>query len=485
MIKLITRLLILFAILHSPLSLRAGQFVKIEKIDPSSIEHQKLKVMLTLNGINETDIISQSQKILTLYEDGSQVNDPITIMKQVEGEQYLYLVFSIDSSKSISEKYLRLIKSSARDIARNTGPQDKIAVYRFDDSVSLMNTFTQDADQIIKNINSVKRHGKKTLLYNAIYDSILLLDKVKQVNKKIIVFTDGKDEGSSIGEDEVIQSARNSAIPIYFISFKNSNQKRIMARISKDTGGRLIYSNSHENVATLYRSILTYMNQRYVAGYQTHLKKDRLNHAIEVRLHQGDIQDRDVAYLQLDRDVIACNVISLHKWIWSGIIFLLILLLFIVIIYFLNREKRYFQKQYEIEKQLLLEKTLGPGEQKRGSAAEELQAASLGDDEGTYPHAWLYQKDGPELGKKYLIQSREAFIGRGINNGIIIDDESVSIQHVKIKNINGIYHIFDLMSECGTYLNGKKLLRPKALHDWDEIKIGRIILIFRGAMRPA
>jgi len=133
----------------------------------------------------------------------------------------------------------------------------------------------------------------------------------------------------------------------------------------------------------------------------------------------------------------------------------------------------------------LLEKALGSGAQKNDGAPAKQQTAVSGEDEGCYAHAWLYQKDGPELGKKYLLQSREAFIGHGINNSVVIDDESVSLQHAKIKNINGTYHIFDLMSEYGTFLNGKKLLRPKALHDWDEIKIGRIILIFRGAMRPA
>lgn len=484
MIKLITRLIIIFAILQCPLFLRAGEFVKIEKIDPSSIAYQKLKVNLTLNAIHESDITAQDQNILTFYEDGSRVDDPITVTKQADGEQYLYLVFSIDSSKSISKKFLRQIKTSARDLARNIGPQDKIAVHHFDDRVSLLNTFTQNTDKIIKNINSVKRHGKKTLLYNAIYDSIVLLDKVKQVNKKIIVFTDGKDEGSSICEEDVIQSAKNSAIPIYFISFKNSKEKRIMADISKNTGGKLIYSDRHEDVAAMYRTILSHMNHRYVASYQTRLKKDGLNHSVEVRLHQGDIKDRDIAFLRLDKDVMTGDLISLNDYICIGIIFILLIILFIVIIYFINREKKYFQKQYEIEKQLLLEKTPGSAELKGNGAVEGQQAKSFEDNECCYAHAWLYQKDGPELGKKYLIQSREVIIGRGIVNSIAINDESVSIKHAKIKNINGIYHIFDLLSEYGTYLNGKKLLRPKVLHDWDEIKIGRIILIFRGTTRP-
>jgi pSer/pThr/pTyr-binding forkhead associated (FHA) protein len=39
--------------------------------------------------------------------------------------------------------------------------------------------------------------------------------------------------------------------------------------------------------------------------------------------------------------------------------------------------------------------------------------------------------------------------------------------------------LFDLASEHGTYLNGKKLLRPKYLADWDEIALGRFVFVFR------
>jgi FOG: FHA domain len=466
------------------LSLLAGQLVKIEKIDASSVAYPTVKVFLCINGIHDCDITAPEEKTLSFYEDGSRVEESITVTKQVYDEHYLYLVFSIDSSKSISKKFLRQIKSSARDIVRSIGPQDKIAVYRFDDHVSLLNTFTQNTDQIIRNINSVKRHGTKTLLYNAIYDSIELLDKVKQINKKIIVFTDGKDEGSNVSEDDIIQIARNSGIPIYFISFKNSNKIRIMAHISKLTGGKLIYSNCHDDVADMYRTILSCMNNRYIASYQTHLKKDGMSHTIEVRLKHGDIRDRDSKMIRLDKDVITWDFFSLSGYICIGIIFFLLMLLFMVIIYFVNREKRFFQEQYEIEKQLLLDKTLVPGDLKGNRTDEEQQVISFEDKECQYAHAWLYQKDGPEMGKKYLIQLQEATIGRGNGNSIVIDDESVSIQHAKIKNINGIYHMFDLISEQGTFLNGKKLLRPKALHDWDEIKIGRIILIFRGTIRP-
>jgi len=59
----------------------------------------------------------------------------------------------------------------------------------------------------------------------------------------------------------------------------------------------------------------------------------------------------------------------------------------------------------------------------------------------------------------------------------------VSLKHAKIKRIAGSYFIFDLASDNGTYLNDKKLLRPRQVNDWDEIRMGRTQFIFRGANR--
>ena len=65
-------------------------------------------------------------------------------------------------------------------------------------------------------------------------------------------------------------------------------------------------------------------------------------------------------------------------------------------------------------------------------------------------------------------------------NTIVVTDPEVSDIHCKIKNINGGYHLFDIISDRGTFLNGKKILRPKPLHDWDEITIGNTTFLFRG-----
>ncbi len=474
---MIRLMIVIIGIMVCSFPIKAGQYLKIEKIDPVTY-FPKVKIFFTINGIDNS-IGTLDENDLIINEDGSRIDDPFTVTKLGDSENYLYLVFSIDSSKSISKKFLKSIKSSAGDIAKSIGSKDKIAVYQFDDSVVLLNSFSHNADEIIKNINDIERHGKRTLLYNSIYDSIELFDKVKQLNKKIIVFTDGKDEGSSVTEEDIIQFARNAMIQVYFISCKNSNSIRSMARISKRTGGKLIYSASND-VGGMYRTVMSVMKNKYTVTYPSKLHMDGMNHRIEVRLRYKDIRDRDSEKFFMEKNKINGDLLS-YPYIIIAVIIVLFVLIFAIVFFFLNREKQLLKERFEIEKKFLLSRSHTADEQgKQLKIDDELEGLSP-EEENNYSGAWLFQKNGSQLGKKYPIYSKEIIIGSGNDNTVVIHDKMISEKHSKIKNIKGMYTLYDLISDQGTYLNDKKLLRPKVLHDWDEIKIGTTVLIFRAS----
>jgi pSer/pThr/pTyr-binding forkhead associated (FHA) protein len=63
-------------------------------------------------------------------------------------------------------------------------------------------------------------------------------------------------------------------------------------------------------------------------------------------------------------------------------------------------------------------------------------------------------------------------IGRNATNDIQIDNLSVSKQHAKISRIAGDYHVEDLNSTNGTYLN-EKMISIDALKDKDIITVGK------------
>jgi len=97
-----------------------------------------------------------------------------------------------------------------------------------------------------------------------------------------------------------------------------------------------------------------------------------------------------------------------------------------------------------------------------------------------YSQVWLQHKnDQGGAGEKFQMIKNEITLGSAEENSIQIEDSGVSEKHSRIRRIEGGYYLYDLVSDNGTYLNGRKLLRPKLLHDWDEITLGKTVFIFR------
>jgi two-component system cell cycle response regulator len=84
---------------------------------------------------------------------------------------------------------------------------------------------------------------------------------------------------------------------------------------------------------------------------------------------------------------------------------------------------------------------------------------------------------GPELGRKYGLESSSMTLGRSNKCDIQIDQESVSRAHSKIVNAGRAVRIRDLGSTNGTYVNDE-LVEERTLVDGDFIKIGRTIFKF-------
>ncbi|MBP9885266.1 MAG: FHA domain-containing protein [Leptospiraceae bacterium] len=98
----------------------------------------------------------------------------------------------------------------------------------------------------------------------------------------------------------------------------------------------------------------------------------------------------------------------------------------------------------------------------------------------SYERGILILKEGPNPGRQFTINKSEITIGSTPSNDLVLWDSTLSPMHAKIKKVKNVFILFDTVSKTGIFLNGKKLLRPKALYDFDEIRLGNTLLLFRG-----
>lgn len=79
---------------------------------------------------------------------------------------------------------------------------------------------------------------------------------------------------------------------------------------------------------------------------------------------------------------------------------------------------------------------------------------------------------GPNSGTEYLLVGDEYYVGRSANNAIVLPLPEISRRHARLFKVGEQYHLEDLGSTNGTYVNGARLSEPVTLRDGDEIRIG-------------
>lgn len=86
---------------------------------------------------------------------------------------------------------------------------------------------------------------------------------------------------------------------------------------------------------------------------------------------------------------------------------------------------------------------------------------------------------GPELGKRYVLQGEDTYsIGRDEKNFIVVDLDNVSRRHAEVFTREGRFHVADLGSTNGTYLNDEEIREAQPLRSGDLVKVGGAIFKF-------
>ncbi len=87
----------------------------------------------------------------------------------------------------------------------------------------------------------------------------------------------------------------------------------------------------------------------------------------------------------------------------------------------------------------------------------------------------IYTKEPTLLGKRFVLESDTMRIGRGTDNHIILDGDSVSRRHAHFERRNEYWYAVDDGSTNGTYVNEQQIPEGVQLRNNDRIQVGPTI----------
>jgi VWFA-related protein len=178
--------------------------------------------------------------------------------------------------------------------------KDRVAFVTFDDEIKLRQDFTDRLDQLDKAVSSVKKPGKQTALYDAIYQFCDEKMRSAQGRRALVIITDGDDTYSRASLRDAIDIAQRTETTIFAISTKagfagtvpgveagtvQDSGDKDLVRLCDETGGQAFFTGDMLALERSFNKINKELHTQYIVTYRP--KNDRYDGSyrrIEVRL---------------------------------------------------------------------------------------------------------------------------------------------------------------------------------------------------------
>jgi VWFA-related protein len=181
---------------------------------------------------------------------------------------------------------LPALKNAALKLMDDLRPDDSVAVYSFNKSVSELQPFTTDKDKAKRAVLRTEPFGE-TALYDAL--ARVSRDLSGRTGKKVIVlFTDGDDNSSTLTTDIAILRAKAVGVPVFTIAqgeaLSHPEYLKQLAEVSKSTGGISFVIREPNEIAAVFEKVSEDLMHGYMLTFQAPATEDRAWHTIEVAL---------------------------------------------------------------------------------------------------------------------------------------------------------------------------------------------------------
>jgi len=90
----------------------------------------------------------------------------------------------------------------------------------------------------------------------------------------------------------------------------------------------------------------------------------------------------------------------------------------------------------------------------------------------------IYTKQPTLLGKRFPLENSPTRVGRGADNQIVLDGDSVSRRHAQFDRQGEGWFVSDVGSTNGTYCNDDQIQKETELKNGDRVKVGPTIFKF-------
>ena len=255
-----------------------------------------------VSGLTKNDFLVLEDKVpqqIETFSDDLSLTSP------------LFIAVLMDTSPSTAGK-LRFEQESAMNFIQTVvrPRRDKVLFGTFDDEITLLQDFTDKLDLLDKAVFGVKKMGKQTALFDAVWQ--FCDEKMRSVpgRRVLVLVTDGEDTYSRANMRDAIDIAQRTETTIFAISTKagflgtvpgveagqvSDKKDRDLQTLSEETGGVAFFTGDMLALERSFTKISKELRGQYLITYDpTNKSYDGSFRKIDVKLtdRKGDLKVR-------------------------------------------------------------------------------------------------------------------------------------------------------------------------------------------------
>jgi len=279
----------------------------------------------------------------------------------------LSVILGIDVSGSMEGISIKEAKRGASIFLDELDKEDFTSLMVFGDSVRFLTDFTRKKHEIREKIESLRANEKSTLLYQATSEGLDKASKAPTSRVAIVLLTDGRDEGSTMGGEEVVAKVRKACLPIYTLGFGPKAQVDYLKNIASISSGYFLFTPKAEELSHLYSMVLDQLKNQYLLRLNYPKPAGEYKSLLTLRYRDREITARRTFLHVTAESTPGWKAWWRNPWVWGSIILALVLVGMALLYQFgMFRRSKQKTREKEVESEeeppicLMIKKKLQP-----------------------------------------------------------------------------------------------------------------------------